>query len=614
MATMIPGDIEEFGTEGEKAFYKFLEGVAKPDAHYLCWYTPDINGNEPDFLLYCEDVGLVIFEVKDWALRQIEEANPHQFLLRIRDKTESRKNPLQQAHDYLHSIKDKIQKDGHLVSMDPAFHGNPKIPLNCGVVFPNINKYEYTEKGLEKVIGIEKIFFWDDLDSRSDICCDSTGQCFLKALKEKFPPRFHCKISLKEQNHLKKIIFPAVKIELPRRTREDICGEGVDRLKVLDNHQEAIARKYDGGHRILMGPSGSGKTLILIHKAALLKNYNPKINNILFVCYNITLVNYIKRLLSDKKVPLGENGVEVLHFFELCSKILGQDIAYEKEESDYYKLIVSETLSKISGLDLKYDAILVDEGQDFSDDMYKVVTSLLDEKTNNLTIALDEGQNIYNSRQSWKDLGIQAKGRLHRVSYVYRCTKELHEFASRFIGTNGGPRVSSGSQQYGMFPDLYEYHGPKPRFRQLKGIEEIVDYAAETIKKLVDQGECCCSDIAILYTMRSTPNNPEVHIPHMVGKALEKRGILYNWVSEDYRSKRSYDVTTDTITISTIQSVKGFDYSRVFLIGLDLFDAAKGSNAQLRSLTYVAITRSRYELFVPYVKKNELISKLLACL
>jgi hypothetical protein len=30
MATMIPGDIEEFGTEREKAFYKFLEGVAKP--------------------------------------------------------------------------------------------------------------------------------------------------------------------------------------------------------------------------------------------------------------------------------------------------------------------------------------------------------------------------------------------------------------------------------------------------------------------------------------------------------------------------------------------------------------------------------------------------------
>ena len=36
MATMVPGDIGEFETEGEKTFYKFLEGVAKPDAHYLC--------------------------------------------------------------------------------------------------------------------------------------------------------------------------------------------------------------------------------------------------------------------------------------------------------------------------------------------------------------------------------------------------------------------------------------------------------------------------------------------------------------------------------------------------------------------------------------------------
>ncbi len=57
MATMMAKDIEEFGTEGEKAFYKLLEGGAKLDAHYLCWYTPDINGNEPDFLPYWEAFG-----------------------------------------------------------------------------------------------------------------------------------------------------------------------------------------------------------------------------------------------------------------------------------------------------------------------------------------------------------------------------------------------------------------------------------------------------------------------------------------------------------------------------------------------------------------------------
>jgi len=91
MATMMPSDIGEFETEGEKTFYKFLEGVAKPDAHYLCWYLPEVNGKEPDFLLYSDEVGLIIFKMKDWILNQIEEANPHHFLIQIKGKTESRK-------------------------------------------------------------------------------------------------------------------------------------------------------------------------------------------------------------------------------------------------------------------------------------------------------------------------------------------------------------------------------------------------------------------------------------------------------------------------------------------------------------------------------------------
>jgi superfamily I DNA and RNA helicase len=63
---------------------------------------------------------------------------------------------------------------------------------------------------------------------------------------------------------------------------------------VLDDSQEAIARKCCAGHHLVVGPSGSGKTLVLAHKAAFLQQYNPSIKNILFVCFNITLVNYNK--------------------------------------------------------------------------------------------------------------------------------------------------------------------------------------------------------------------------------------------------------------------------------------------------------------------------------
>ena len=119
MAIMIPNDVEEFGREGERVFFNFLRSVAKPDSRYIAWYLPDIKDREPDFLLYCEDVGLVIFEVKDWTLNQIREANPHSFLLDISGRTEPRRNPLQQAHNYLNSVKEKIQEDGQLVSRKP---------------------------------------------------------------------------------------------------------------------------------------------------------------------------------------------------------------------------------------------------------------------------------------------------------------------------------------------------------------------------------------------------------------------------------------------------------------------------------------------------------------
>jgi len=130
----------------------------------------------------------------------------------------------------------------------------------------------------------------------------------------------------------------------------------------------------------------------------------------------------------------------------------------------------------------------------------------------------------------------------------------------------------------------------------------------------VDSGECPFSETAIIYTVRSSADRPEKHIPLMFEKVLEARGILYDWVSEDYRSKRSYDVTTNSVTISTVHSAKGFDYSRVFLVGLDLIDPGKVPDERARIMAYVGATRARYQLFIPYVHKTDLIAHLLGCI
>lgn len=598
MAVMIPDDVEDFCTDGERHFYGFLKAVAKPDSKYLVWYLPDINGHEPDFILFCKDTGLIIFEVKDWVLDQIQQANPQHFTLNINGRNEERESPLRQAKTYCHSLMDKIRDDRRLVSKEPHHAGNPKIPIHEGVVFPNINKYEYLSKALDQVIDADRIFFWDDLHPQSDISRDPSGQTFLKALQQKYSTAFHFNLTPDELNHLRQLIFPVVRIELPDRNPTAQHEKQQNRIKMLDHNQEAIARKIDGGHRIITGPSGSGKTLVLVHRAALLMQQNPAVKRILFVCYNITLVNFIKRLLAEKKVPLGKNGVEVLHFFELCSKILGEPVAWEKEEAAYYDLVIEEALKKAKDFPEKYDAILVDEGQDFSDDMYRLVVSLLNHATNHLAIALDDNQNIYQRTQTWKELGIQARGRIHKLSWVYRSTGSITDFANRFLNRKE-EKTEAQTPQMELFQEFLTTTGPDPEIKQFPDLNELIDYVAKQIDHLHREEGYPLSEIAVIYTQKTPEHMPGIHVPDLMMKALDERGICSNWIAGDYRAKRSYDVTTQNVTVSTIHSVKGFDYACVFVIGLDWFNTERWGEEQMKNLTYVAVTRARERLFIP---------------
>ena len=215
---------------------------------------------------------------------------------------------------------------------------------------------------------------------------------------------------------------------------------------------------------------------------------------------------------------MGEDGVEVLHFFELCAKITGEKIPYEKEGSDFYNLVLQETLSRLKNSGIKYDAVLVDEGQDFSDDMLKVVTAVLNEKTNNLTIVLDENQDLYHRAQTWKELGIKVQGRVHRISCCYRNTEEISQFASRLIGKKDDFTEGTGDRQSTLFQDTYAYHGPRPEITQFQDLEGIAAFVADTIRKLVDSGECPFSETAIIYTARSPADSPDKHIPRCFRK------------------------------------------------------------------------------------------------
>lgn len=191
MAVMIPDDVQDFCTEGERHFYGFLKLPLNPTANIwpgTCRTSMAVN---PISSCSAKTPDSSFLKSKTGAPSNPGSKSPEFSILTINGRNEERESPLKQARTYCHILMDKIRDDRRLLSKDPQHATNPKIPIHEGVVFPNINKYEYIQKAFDKVIHSEQIFFWDDLHPESDICRDLSGQCFSTVLQKKYAAPFH---------------------------------------------------------------------------------------------------------------------------------------------------------------------------------------------------------------------------------------------------------------------------------------------------------------------------------------------------------------------------------------------------------------------------------------
>lgn len=385
MAQMYPYDIEDYeeATEGEKRVFRFLKEAARPHKDFICWYETRIgsSGKEPDFVLFGKKLGLLVLEVKDWTSQQIISYNPHQFTVLISGKAEKKNNPDRQAKGYVNTLKERLSEIPEFLSDDPRYKGNLKIPIGRMVAFPNISRDEYADSQFKWFIESERTLLKDDLEAAGEILCDTSGKKFHKKISKAFPFTFRG-FTQKDIDKLSFNLWPEGKIDIPTR-----LGSGKTRFQkevlALDESQARLALRIGSGHQIIKGPPGSGKTLVLAHRCCHLHKYQPKVKRILLVCYNIALVSYLKRLLQEKGIGSGKNGVQVFHFYEVCSKILGETIRFENEDNDYYDLIILEALDKVNKGESRlepFDTILVDEAQDFSNEMLRTLLGLLKNK------------------------------------------------------------------------------------------------------------------------------------------------------------------------------------------------------------------------------------------
>ena len=601
MARMYPNDIDDHprATPGEKRFFRFVRDTAVPHEDYTCWYEPAVGeaGLMPDFVLFSKRAGVVVFEVKDWDARSIISYDPHIFEVFEKGGVQRKTNPDRQAKGYVDRLLDALRTRREF--LDPM--GRVVVPVGRMIVFPNISESDYNDRALDSILSRARVLLSEDIHPAGDLAWDTSGVRFRERISALLPFSMQ-NLSPKTSEALKSMLWPESRIELPERE-----GAGRSRfdeeVRYLDEVQSRLARGLGGGHRVIKGPPGSGKTLVLVHRCMHLSRYDKSVKRILFTCFNIALVNHVKRLLHTRGVGTGPGGVEVHHFYDLCARVVGEKVQFENEGPDYYELVLQETLDRLKkgeSLVAQYDAVFIDEGQDFGTDMLKVVVGLL-KPEEYLVIALDSHQDIYGRRNSLQSAGIQSRGRTKGLKRVYRSTPQIHAFCNNLLGPGESGENMENAQRE-LFTCECGISGPEPRVLDFESEEAVLEYLGREVQEITSLGNYKRSEIGIIYDDKRYGAEGFAYarrgLPERILACLESRGIPALWASRNVPTKEFFDNTADRVTLISVHSSKGLDFECVYLVGIDPRDRSGSIAPGARMAALVGMTRARYSLTI----------------
>lgn len=611
MAEMIPESIsaQPNVTPGEKKLFKILQEALQPDEDFLVWYEPRVIDRFPDFIVWGQYLGLLVIEVKDWVASQIIEMNSKDFKVTVNGKTEQRRNPLEQVRDSANKIMEELKKVPSFVNKDGKHTSKLKFPVGYCVVFTNITRKQAQDLQMSKVLPEVSSLFSDDLSF--DVDSKNSQREFNAKLKQTFTIKFSFDpLTYDELNLLRSQLFPEVRVKQVRRLR---TSEDEQLIKTLDLEQERTAKSLGEGHRILKGVAGSGKTLVLACRAKYLKKLHPNWR-ILVVCYNISLSRYMKKLLELSGPVPGNSDIEVFHFHGLVKHLTGADLSrWDGESDEQYDLrigtILKGEIAKGSVRGGMYDAILVDEGQDFVTDWMQGLIQLLNEKHDSLLFCYDPAQNVFGrARPNWKSAGFKVQGkRPTELKQSYRNTVEILEVARRFARLeNTTVATDDESLDRILFPIATNRHGPKPIMHHCSNVDDQIDYIVNTIENYLQSDDCNLSDIGILY-----PDRTFHDFPNRFFAAFKKKfgPDKIFWVN-NREDKLTLDLSTESVKLITIHSCKGLEFKVVFLVGLESMPRFAHSENDERTLAYVGLTRAQDILHIPYESNSGFISEL----
>jgi superfamily I DNA/RNA helicase len=236
----------------------------------------------------------------------------------------------------------------------------------------------------------------------------------------------------------------------------------------------------------------------------------------------------------------------------------------------------------------RYDALVVDEVQDLTTEGIKFLAAVPRKGLSHFMIVGDAGQRIYPGGFSLRSMGIETRGRSHRLNINYRTTHDIERAAARLRATDvddleGEVERESATQSL--------LRGPPPVLHGFAERDDECEYIADAIEALIHE--------------RVRPKEIAV-FARTWGKLSRFRHTLrrHGIPASD---RREDGVERNEVVLSTMHGAKGLEFRYVFVVGCDngslplksAIKAARGTDdvevvtGRERNLLYVAMTRPR---------------------
>lgn len=302
--------------------------------------------------------------------------------------------------------------------------------------------------------------------------------------------------------------------------------------------------------------------------------------------------NYLKSLgypEAKPEVVAVDDSLSVPVYLEMTKSNGARDINTAMYEST--KLLQS------AGRKPRYASIIIDEGQDFSDNAYRLIRALAgEEHPNDIFIVGDSHQRIYRNYPTLSKCGINVRGRSSILKINYRTTEEIRKHA--FALLNG---IS--------FDDLDEdldlgdkcqslTHGEKPIVENFENANDEFDFLLREVKKLKENG-VSLTDICVVARTKKLVDD---YIALFTRAGIRSYAIKRNKVDD-----RSFD----GLRVATMHRVKGLEFKYVFIaavnnriiplpFAINKTDAVSEveSITSEKCLLYVAMTRAQKGVYI----------------